>query len=1320
MEFLFYNRSVRPLAQAGIVTVLNSKHNELMKVMLDVVLAYTPGTPHLPQVVEDIKSCDCVNKLLLACTDEQKADAEKMADDKCELLVTDSVTSAKFLRTAAQRVTAQYVAFYLSNHTLCIGYRAFDRMLQIAAAYDTDSEKALMVYSDRYDEQGLHPTIDYQEGALRDDFDFGSLVLFRSADVKNFLKHRRGMQYTYAAMYALRLYVSAHGEIIHLKEPLYTELETDLRTSGQKQFDYVNPRNKVVQTEMERACTEHLKEIGAWLAPDEYDELPNDNTCYPVEASVIIPVRNRARTIGDAIDSVLGQKADFDFNVIVVDNHSDDGTAEVVNKYHDNSHVVLLQPERTDLGIGGCWDMAIRSKWCGKYAIQLDSDDLYSSDDTLTRIVAAFEEQNAAMVIGSYRMVNFALETLPPGLIAHTEWTADNGRNNALRINGLGAPRAFRTDILRKIGFPNTSYGEDYALGLAFSRHYRIARIFDELYLCRRWEGNSDAALSIDKQNKNNAYKDALRTIELRTRRAMIERWNSPVRKCDVEDFFKKQLDQWHDVAERCEQLKTCVKVKELPLEYGTLNVQYNPARIVSTAAKIDKAALKKRPCFLCDTNRPSCQTSMPVLGKFQLLVNPYPILPLHLTIPTRRHTAQRLSHFSKMLDTITWNLPGMFVFYNGARCGASAPDHAHLQAGQRGLVPIERDWKLYENNLQRVYPSLKKEEAALEDLGYDPKTSGIYLLKNYACPAFVIQGPASNDVPLLLQKLMSVLPVASGTSEPDINILSWRQEGTPNTPDHIVMVVFVRKKHRPNCYFADGDAQILVSPGAIDMGGLIITPRGEDFEKMTAHIATNILREVAISNSEINNIAKLLHNKRADHKSKGCMTNETKALKSLANRDICVGILHAEEIDFALNGNFQAKGETVSGMQHVQCTEGAIKWKDNIYSELNFIPENDDTCFFILQGVTIGIGFHWQRQEEQSFKGKLRLIVDEGKLVVINELPVEAYLESVISSEMNATSSLELLKTHAVVSRSWVYSQMLHRMMGEGGTTNYFNFVHKHGEILKWHDRSDHALYDVCADDHCQRYQGITKSALPQVKKAVSATKHEVLMYNGSLCDARFSKCCGGVSELYSSCWDNDDKPYLAVVRDAADGDIPDLTDEQTAEKWIKSAPVSYCNTHDKRLLSQVLNNYDQETTDFYRWRVELSQDKIRSLIEGKTEQTFGHIIALEPVQRGPGGRIIKLRIVGTENELIVGKELEIRRMLSDTHLYSSAFVVDTIYGADKTVPTKFVLTGAGWGHGVGLCQIGAAVMADKGSSYDEILTHYYKGSVKRDLTEL
>ena len=428
---------------------------------------------------------------------------------------------------------------------------------------------------------------------------------------------------------------------------------------------------------------------------------------------------------------------------------------------------------------------------------------------------------------------------------------------------------------------------------------------------------------------------------------------------------------------------------------------------------------------------------------------------------------------------------------------------------------------------------------------------------------------------------------------------------------------------------------------------------------------------------------------------------------------EINVGIVSAKEIHFTLNGQFFAKGETVSDNQVVSFSEGGILWNENQYRELTFTPLEENNSFS-LYDVTIGLNYHWERQETQVFSGTLRLVVDEDKIVAINILPVEDYLTSVISSEMNANSSLELLKAHAVVSRSWLFAQIEKRKALKGKDEGFFSFIKTKEEYIRWYDREDHTIFDVCADDHCQRYQGISKATNSTVAEAVQATRGRLLMYGKKICDARFSKCCGGATEEFEYCWEDKHYPYLSSVRDAEEEEnlpFPDLTKEEEAEHWIRKAPKSFCDTHDKKILSQILNNYDQETTDFYRWKVRYTQAELAELIRTKTKSDYGDIIDLIPVQRGPSGRICKLKIVGTLKTLTIGKEMEIRRTLSDSHLFSSAFVVDK--GEIKEgIPQWFLLSGAGWGHGVGLCQIGAAVMGEKGYSYEEILLHYYKGA--------
>ncbi len=1261
-------------------------------------------------------------------------------------LVVDNLTSSRTLRLIAQRSTATYVALFLRPTRFQPAYRCMERLHQVAAC-----TQAAMVYADHWMQREeadgtlspaqLHPSIDYQVGSVRDDFDFGGLWFVRGDLLRNFVAESKS-RYKFAAFYALRLFLSEKEKLHHLREPLYTELQLDLRKSGEKQFDYVSPAAREVQLEMERACTHHLKNINAWLNPSEFDNIPMEYSPaldsekevvssykagtqllnhafegdFPVMASVIIPVRNRVRTIGDAIQSVLSQKADFSFNLIIIDNHSDDGTLDVITQWQQqDNRVVLLTPEHTDLGIGGCWDLGIRSEHCGRYAVQLDSDDLYSGTDTLTRIVEVFQKQKVAMVIGAYRMVDFSLNTLPPGLITHAEWTSDNGRNNALRVNGLGAPRAFNTSILRTIGFPNTSYGEDYALGVAISRHYRIGRIYDELYLCRRWEDNSDASLSIDKVNAHNAYKDELRSIEIRARQQMNIIWKHPLNESEVYDFLDKQLKSWDEVRERFEDLQNVVQIKSFDTIGGEIAVQHNPARLVSTGAKIDAKHLKKRPCFLCDLHRPTIQVALPIEEFYQVLINPFPILPHHLTIPTRRHLPQEIDQHLSAFCRMTAALPHFLCFYNGARCGASAPDHAHFQAGARGIVPLERNWAKYEGRIERLYPLHTEEVAEVEEAGYTDKRAGIYLLRDYACPAFVVVGEQAEGDHSLLRKLLAAIPCPEGRQEPDVNLLAWMEETATTQQNTMITIVFPRRKHRPDCYTAEGKAQMLVSPGALDMGGLIITPRPEDYQRITAKQAVSILREVTLPESEMLQIGRRLHNTMRHSAENSSNSMLEKGKEPLVD----VGIMTAERICFSLNTPYTAKGQTITGEQVVEYRDGGIWWNGNVYSELAFRPTNEDTeAKFTLNEVPIGINFHWECKQCQTFHGTLSFVVDEEKLVAINRLPAELYLESVISSEMSENASFEFLKTHAVVSRSWLFKmlQQHQRATQEGSETGFFSFQRKGDEYIRWYGREDHTLFDVCADDHCQRYQGITTITRPEVRRAIEVTRGQVLKDGDSLCDTRFSKCCGGITERYSTCWENQDFSYLSPTFDAPHSPqntaIPDLSNEEEARHWITSQPAAFCNTKDAQLLSQVMKDYDQETPDFYRWEVIYTQEELSRLLKEKTDVDFGQIIDLIPMERGSSGRILRLKIVGSLNAMTIGKELEIRRSLSESHLYSSAFVIEKEDVNKDGIPKRFKLLGAGWGHGVGLCQIGAAVMAEQGYSYEQILLHYYQNA--------
>ena len=1079
------------------------------------------------------------------------------------------------------------------------------------------------------------------------------------------------MDYQYAGLYDLRLYLSRKGEIFHLNEYLYTEAELDTRKSGEKQFDYVNPRNREVQIEMERACTAHLEKVGAIVDTNFYRQPDFDEQDFACEASVVIPVFNREKTIADAVKSALSQKTNFPYNVIVVNNHSTDSTGEILDSI-DDGRLIQIVPGRTDLGIGGCWNVAVNSDHCGKFAVQLDSDDLYSSPKTLQKIVDAFHEQKAAMIIGSYRMCDFDLNTLPPGLIDHKEWTDENGCNNALRINGLGAPRAFFTPLVRQIQFPNTSYGEDYALGLAFSRRYRIGRIYDELYLCRRWGGNSDAALSVEKVNANNLYKDRLRTMELKARQHLLQGKADIMEDSSISRFFNRQLEVWTDARHRFRDLKH-VETRQFS---DQLKLQWNPARIVSTGAKIDKKTLGERPCFLCDKNRPKEQMSKQIDEKFHLLVNPFPILPVHFTIPARKHQPQLIyKNYGEMHRFISLH-SDLMVFYNGPKCGASAPDHLHFQAGTNGILPLQTNWQRLSRNLTDII-SLNDEEK-------------ISVVRDFIVPAFVIISKSAESDEALFRRLYKAMPQRGDETEPMMNIISWRKG------EEFISVVIPREKHRPEAYFAEGDAQVVVSPGALDMSGLIITPREEDFRKLTEEKALSLLQECGVSEEKMNAIiAKLKASKDAENAAEASSTLYNKGKQP----DVTVGIVSAQKIHFSLNKPYLAKGEKVLGEQVVEFSEGGVLWNGNQYSQLTFHPQSADASFS-LSDVTIGVNFHWERKETQTFLGTLRFVVESDKIVAINELPVEKYLESVISSEMSATSSLELLKAHAVISRSWLLAQMKKRREVAESGNNFFSFTKKEDMLIRWYDREDHTLFDVCADDHCQRYQGITKETSPHVAEAIRQTKGQILMDGEEICDARFSKCCGGITEEFQYCWEDTPKTYLTAVRDIALGvehTLPNLTNEEEAEKWIRFNPPAFCNTQDKKILSEVLNDYDQETVNFYRWKETLSQEKLQQLIADKLKMDLGAILDMKAVERGKSGRISKLQIIGTEKTFTIGKELEIRRTLSDSHLLSSAFVVDK-YDKDE--------------QGVGLCQIGAAVMGEQGYHYDAILLHYYQGA--------
>lgn len=785
------------------------------------------------KTIRHLQECSTVDRIFLLPTSPVP---NLSLPDKCYILPSSAPESVERYKQVALYANTPFTLICTQVQDLEFGYMALERMCDYLSA-----PQCSMVYADHYKtikgERTPHPVIDYQLGSVRDDFDFGSLLMFRTDYLKRAINEIEAeKEYQHSALYALRLALSRYGELTHIREFLYTETEIDLRKSGEKQFDYVDPRNRQVQIEREEVFTQHLKKIGAYLKPGMMTVDLKEGE-FSHEASIIIPVRNRARTINDAIRSVLEQETSFPFNLIIIDNHSTDGTSEIIEQYKNDNRVIHLIPERTDLGIGGCWNLGINHPECGRFAIQLDSDDLYSTPHTVQTIVDKFYKEQCAMVIGSYRMTDFTLQTLPPGVIDHKEWTDENGHNNALRINGLGAPRAFFTPLLRKIRVPNTSYGEDYALGLAFSRQYRIGRIYDVLYLCRRWEGNSDAALSIEKINQNNNYKDSLRTLEIKLRQAMNKKRQAG------ELFIENQLAKWQTAHTNHEALNQ-IETRRFELAGNTITVQFNPARAVSTCAKVDKSSIEARKCFLCPENKPNEQDEIIISldEPFSLRINPYPILPGHLTISSLKHQDQVLADKTirqlpgKLISWLEeYFASGYILFYNGAKCGASAPDHFHFQAVKQSDVPVIQQW-------ERLMETAVREKEIKTENG---NTYSSFQITSYICPIQVFICNHSADIlPEMINQYLESLPLHEGESEPRYNLFAWQDKQRGFT-----MAYFPREEHRPACYTATGGEQLLVSPGALDMAGLLVTPRKEDFDKITESDITQIYKEVAYHN---------------------------------------------------------------------------------------------------------------------------------------------------------------------------------------------------------------------------------------------------------------------------------------------------------------------------------------------------------------------------------------------------------------------------------------------------------------------------------------
>lgn len=724
-----------------------------------------------------------------------------------------------------------------------------------------------------------------------------------------------------------------------------------------------------------------------------------------------------------------------------------------------------------------------------------------------------------------------------------------------------------------------------------------------------------------------------------------------------IDKFVKDQLSVWPLAAENYRSLK---KAGSKVLSIGGLpvTVQLNPCRRISSEASLDKESINRRPCFLCPENRPAEQTNMEFEGRkgrrYRVTLNPYPIFPSHLVISSFEHTPQSIWHrYQDLLDFVRENNEYL-GFYNGPESGASAPDHMHFQACPQGLTPLQN----------RVDELLAAGDDKTLDYLTNVKEARLFHLNEYARGVFVLCGATAKSTAKLFYRLLDCAPVPDGSSEPKMNIIAWCHEGEYRT------AVIFRERHRPHNYSSSGADHLAMSPGCADLAGVYVTTREEDFDKLDAGLLSQVVREVAASEETEKEIIWRL---------------------TRSQRRLEVGIMSGSEIEFEIISDG-------AGRQKVEYSQGRISYNGALYDELVFEAQTEATMFaepsFILYGVTIGVDFHWERKVTQKFAGTLKFIVDGGKVTAVNIVGVEDYLLSVISSEMKASAGLEFLKAHAVISRSWVMAQVEHRQSHvsrtPGPSCPVSEPVEGAEEYIKWFDHDDHTLFDVCADDHCQRYQGLTMAVGDTVRKAVDQTWGLVLTSEGKICDARFSKCCGGRMELFSTCWEDKDYPYLQPLPDTAD--------------CVEGGDV-FCDTKDEKILSQVLNDYDLETRDFYRWRTEYSRAEVSDLVRRRSGMDFGTIRDLVPVERGPSGRLKRLKVVGDKKTMVIGKELIIRRWLSDSHLKSSAFEVH--WDGDH-----LTLDGSGWGHGVGMCQIGAAVMAAKGYTFDRILLHYYPGS--------
>ena len=729
----------------------------------------------------------------------------------------------------------------------------------------------------------------------------------------------------------------------------------------------------------------------------------------------------------------------------------------------------------------------------------------------------------------------------------------------------------------------------------------------------------------------------------------------------DIDKFVHDQLSLWPAVAAKYRALKSA-QTRQMPIGGLLSTLQSNPGRM----PVIDHG------CPLCEENYLDHQHFLPFEGRkgrrYRVLVNRAPIFPNHLVITRDIHVPQTIWHrYPDMLD-LAVQFPDYVIFYNSPYSGTTVPGHAHFQACPKGYMPLERAAERLLHAVAQNGGAVP--EAVSSSISYvaSVRDAQLFHYKQFTRGVFLLRAETSKSMAKMFYRLLDCCDLVEGEAEPRFNALTFFSEGEYRA------VVTCRALHRPHHYYAEGEDHFALSPGAADMAGFFVIPEVDDYDRLTREKLTEILREISLSEKQ-----------------------EERLLWRLVRTQprIEVGIMSAPEITFEIISDG-------AGPQKVSYREGKIDYNGALYDELVFEAPTISTLFaepsFILYGVTIGVDFHWERRQDQQFAGTLKFIVDEGKVVAVNTIGVEDYLLSVISSEMKATASLEFLKAHAVISRSWVMAQIAHRNAPKD-VSEPFRFDNiaalvtwldtnrpmeagiPSGEIIRWFDHDDHRRFDVCADDHCQRYQGLTLAAGEKVRAAIDETWGQVLRYEGELVDARFYKCCGGRTERFSTAWADKDYPYLTVHDDP------------------------YCDTHDREVLGQVLNDYDLETEDFHDWTVRYPRKELAALITLKSGVDIGELLALEPLERGGSGRICKLRIVGSKTTLTVGKELLIRRFLSESHLYSSWFDVEMT--ADEVV-----LHGHGWGHGVGLCQIGAAVMASQGKTYTDILSFYYPGT--------